>query len=270
MAANFPRFSSLGPGQFRSVWFGQRVSEIKEEIEQSRDLVQWQFLTSIVIMITIIYLLIRGLDSIWVLMFILPIIAIGGASLQHSLILYRLYIHAYVMPALCEAFGRLRYSVGIAPDLCFQRLVNTGLLPRHHHHRIDDVFFGDYRGHQLTLASVNLLHCIDDNPTLDNGDRSVQTIVMAIRWPTEPISLPSNDLSSILEGESRLKMVWSDGYLMMSLTCAETPFNLGGLFEPPDQVVHRLAEVAGIIQMPSNIIDYLLDDHQSRSATLTQ
>ena len=210
-------------------------------------------------MITIVYLLIRGLDTIWVLMFILPIIAIGGASLQHSLTLYRIYTHAFVMPALCEAFGRLRYSVGIAPDLCIQRLVDTGLVPQYRHYRIDDVFFGDYRGHQLTLAMVNLWCCIDGDTVSDKGDDSIQTVVMAIRWPNEPTSLPSDDLSAILEGKSRLKMVWSEGYLMLSFSCAETPFNLGGLFEPPDQVVNRLAEVAGIIQMPSSIIDHLLD-----------
>lgn len=256
MPPQFSRISSLGSDHFRVVWFGQRVAELREEIEDSRDLVQWQFLTSVVIMITVVYMLIRGLDSLWAFAFTVPIIAIGCASLQHSLILYRLYVHSHVMPSLCEAFGRLRYTIGVAPDLCFQRLVDTGLLPRHHHRRVDDVFFGDYRGHQLTLAMVNLWSSDETHGYETSGAKAV---VMAIRWPDEPRALPSDDLTSVLGGESRLRMIWSEGYLMVAFICSETPFNLGGLFEPPEQAMQRLAQAAGIIQMPSSIIDHFLD-----------
>ncbi len=259
MTAQFSRFSSLGPDHFKAVCFGQRIAALRDDIEESQDLVQWQFLTAIVIMIAVVYFLIRGLDSLWAFVFILPIIAVGSASLQHSLMLYRLYVHAQVMPALCEAFGRLRYTVGVAPDLCFERLVDVGLLARHHHRRVDDVFFGEYRGHQLTLALVNLWSSASANDNAGDDTFCDKVVVIAIRWPNEPSRLPSDELTRLLGGESHLKMMWSDGYLMVVLACPETPFNMGGLFEPSESFVQRLVAVARIIQMPSNVIDHFLD-----------
>jgi hypothetical protein len=259
MAIVFSRFSSLSAGHFRAVCFGQRVAALCRELEQSRTLVQWQCLSATVIMTTIVYILVRGLDSLWALALALPLLAIGGASLQHALTLFRFYVHAHAMPALCEAFGRLRYTVGEAPDLCFDRMAKAGLLRPHDKHLIDDVFYGEYRGHRLSLALVRLWS-EGDSRWLEREGSLSNVVVMAVRLPVEPASLPADELSRIIEGQSRMRMLWSDGYLMMALPCAASPFDLGGLFEPPAQFACRLQQVAAVIQMPQNLIDYLLDE----------
>lgn len=268
MAVVFSRFSSLGTSHFRAVCFGQRVAELCDELDQSRDLVQWQCLSATVIMTAIAYLLVRGLDSLWAIALIIPLIAVGSASLQHALTLYRFYVHAHVMPALCEAFGRLRYTVGEAPDLCVQQLVKAGLLPRHDKHLIDDVFFGDYRGHQLTLALVSLWRGAEDMPQTGPADHCFRAVVMTIQWPTEPVRLPADELSQIIDGQNRLKLIWSGGFLMLAIPCSASPFDLGGLFQPPEQFLRRLEQVAAMIQMPPNLIDQLLDgsSHAPNSA----
>ena len=259
MAAVFSRFSSLTTSHFRKIWFGQRIAQLCDEIDESRDLVQWQCLSAIVIMTTIAYLMVRGLDSLWALALIVPIILTGGASLQHALVFYRFYVHAQVMPSLCEAFGRLRYTIGDAPDLCLQRLVQTGLLPHHDRHLVDDVFFGDYRGHRLTLALVNLWHGEGRTSSIDVGEHWTMAVVITIQWPAEPDRLPADELSQIIGGHDCLNLTWAEGSLMLAIPCLASPFNLGGLFEPPEQFLWRLEQVAAVIQMPPNLIDYLLD-----------
>ncbi len=260
MAAVFPRFSSLKTSHFRKIWFGERIVELCEELDQSRDLVQWQCLSAIVIMTTIAYLLVRGLDSLWAIALIMPLIMIGSASLQHALTLYRLYVHAHAMPALCEAFGRLRYTIGEAPDLCLNRLVKAGLLPCYDNYLIDDVFFGEYRGHQLTLALVNLWHGAGKTSAARSDEVCSMAVVMTIQWPAEPERLPADELSRIVDGQDWLKLTWSSGSLMLTMPCAASPFELGGLFEPPERFMRRLEQVAAMIQMPPNLIDYLLDE----------
>jgi hypothetical protein len=210
-------------------------------------------------MTTIAYLLIRGLDSLWALALVTPLIMIGSASLQHALTLYRFYVHAHAMPALCEAFGRLRYTIGEAPDLCLHQFVMTDLLPRHAGHLIDDVFYGDYRGHQLTLALVNFWHGDAEEDLVGSEDDGFAAVVMTIQWPTAPGRLPADDLSKIICGHDRLKLTWSAGFLMLAIPCSGNPFDLGGLFEPPERFVRRLEQVAAMIQMPPNLIDHLLD-----------
>ncbi len=259
MAAVFSRFSSLGTGQFRAVWFGQRIAELRDDIEPSRDLVQWQCLSSVVMLTTIVYLLARGVDSLWSFALIVSIMAIGGASLRRVLVLYRLHVHASVMPAFCEAFGRLRYMIGEAPDLCCRKLAKADLLPYHDRHRIDDVFFGDYRDHQLTLALVSLWQEAGGASRLDQKGFCGSHIVMTIQWPVEPVRLPVDELSSIIDGQDHMKLVWSEGALMLAIPCSANPFDLGGLFEPSGRFVRRLEQVAAIIQMPPNLIDHLLD-----------
>jgi hypothetical protein len=210
-------------------------------------------------MTTIAYLLIRGLDSLWAIALITPLIMIGGASLQHALTLYRFYVHAHAMPALCEAFGRLRYTIGEAPDLCLKQFVMTDLLPRHDGHLIDDVFYGDYRGHHLTLALVNFWHGDAEEALVNSDDDGFTAVVMTIQWPTAPGRLPADDLSKIICGHDRLKLTWSAGFLMLAIPCSGNPFDLGGLFEPSERFVRRLEQVAAMIQMPPNLIDHLLD-----------
>lgn len=257
MAAVFSRLSSLGTRHFRSVWFGQRVAELRDELDPSRELVQWQYLSAVVMLTTIAYLMARGLDSLWAIGLIVPLIAIGSASLQHTLIIYRFYVHSHVMPSLCEAFGRLRYTVGEAPDLYVDHFVKAGLLPAHDRHFVEDAFFGDYREHQLTLALVSFLHAIDGQHDLKS--RWSRAVVMLIKWPTEPIRLPADELSQVIDGQNRLNLTWSDGYLMLTIPCSASPFDLGGLFEPPERFARRLEQVAAMIEMPPNLIDYLLD-----------
>lgn len=254
----FSRFSSLETRHFRSVWFGQRVAALRDELDRSRDLVQWQCLSSIVIMTTIAYLLVRGLDSLWAIGLIMPLIAIGSASLQHALTLYQFYIHAHAMPALCEVFGRLRYTVGEAPDLFFDQMVKGKLLPSHDQHLVEDAFVGDYRGHQLTLALVSLWSVTDDRPDLPV--KWSKAVVMTIHWPKEPARLPADQLSQMIDGRHRPELIWADGYLMLAVPCSASPFDLGGLFEPPEQFLRRLERVAAMIQMPPNLIDSLLDE----------
>jgi len=261
MAAVFPRFSSLRTSHFRKIWFGERIAELCDEVDQSRDLVQWQCLSAIVIMTMIAYLLVRGLDSLWAIALIMPLIMIGSASLQHALTLYRFYIHAHALPALCEAFGRLRYTIGEAPDLCLHRLVKAGLLPVYDRYLIDDVFYGEYRGHQLTLALVNLWHGPHEASVAGAGQGvGSMAVVMTIQWPAEPGRLPADDLSRIIDGHDWLRLTWSSGSLMLAMPCATSPFDLGGLFEHPEQFVRRLERVAAMIQMPPNLIDHLLEE----------
>lgn len=264
MTADFSRFSSLQSSHFRSVWLGQRIAELNEEFTDSRDLVQWQCLSAIVMLTTIAYLLARSLDSAWAAGLIIPLFAIGGASLQHAVSLYRHHVHAYAIPALCEAFGRLRYTVGTAPDLAVNHLVRLGLLPDHDRSQIDDVFLGDYRGHQLTLAHVDLWHGLGKDAHETWGYRS-EAIVMAIQWPSPPEHLPADDLSSIIDGHPRWQLAWSDGYLLLATPCVANPFDLGGLFEPADRFVWRLEQAAAVMQMPTNLIDHLLDHPKSLS-----
>ncbi len=259
MAAVFSRFSSLGTSQFRAVWFGQRIAELRDDLEASRDLVQWQYLSLVVMLTTIVYLLARGIDSLWVFALIVPVVAIGGTSLRRVLILYRLHVHAFVMPAFCEAFGRLRYVVGEAPDLCCRQLAKAGLLPRHDWHRIDDVFFGEYRGRQLTLALASLWRRADEASRSDQAEFCGSFIVMTIQWPAKPARLPADELSGIIDGQDHMRLLWSDGALMLAIPCSANPFDLGGLFEPAERLACRLEQVAAIIQMPPNLIDHLLD-----------
>jgi hypothetical protein len=259
MAVVFSRFSSLNAGHFRAVCFGQRVAELCSELDQSRTLVQWQCLSATVTMTTIAYILVRGLDSLWALALVTPVIVIGGASLQHALTLFRFYVHAHAMPALCEAFGRLRYTVGEAPELCLQHMVKAGLLPRHDGHRIDDAFYGDHRGRRLTVALLKVWRNIDDRSVSEQESEHFSAVVMTINWPEEPERLPVDELSQIIDGQNQIRIHWSEGYLMLAIPCSTSPFDLGGLFEPSEQFARRLEQVAAMIQMPQNLIDYFLD-----------
>lgn len=259
MALVFSRFSSMRTSQFRAVQFSQRVAELCEELDQSRDLVQWQCLSATVTMTTIAYLLVRGLDSLWAVALIAPLVVIGSASMQHALTLFRFYVQSHAMPALCEAFGRLRYTIGDAPDLCFHRLIEAGLLPRHDLHLIEDVFFGDHRGHQLTLALASLWRGIDDESDLNPGAPFFRAVIMAVRWSAEPANLPADRLSEIIDGQDHLKLAWSDGFLLLVIPCSASPFDLGGLFLSPEHFLRRLEQVAAMIQIPANLIDGLLD-----------
>jgi len=267
MTAAFTRFSSLKTSHFRSVCLGQRIAELRDELDESREVVQWQCLSAIVMLAVIAYLLARNLDSLWALGLIMPLFAIGSASLQHTFAIYRYHVHTQVMPSLCESFGRLRYTMGAAPDLQINQMVDAGLLPHHDRHMVEDAFFGDYRGHQLTLALVDLWQGVEDGQSYELWEQRARAVVLTIHCPTEPARLPVDELSQTLNGQPGLELRWSDGYLMLAIPCTESPFDLGGLFEAPEEFMQRLERVAALIQIAPNLIDHLLDGSH-RSARL--
>lgn len=259
MATVFPRMSVLKPDHFRTVRFSERIAELCSELENSKALVQSQCLSAVVLITTVIYILTRTIDSVWAVPFILPIIAIGSASLQHALTLYGHYVRASAMPALCEGIGRLRHTVGDAPDLCFHSLVRAGMLPRHGQRLIDDVVYGDYRGHRLTLAMVDLWHGPGDVPLDHASGDAFRGVVAAIHWPTAPISLPADNLSRLIDGRDRARLTWQDDHVMVVIPCVATPFALGRLFDSSQRFSAELQRVADVIQIPHRLIDHLLD-----------
>lgn len=257
MAAAFPRFLSLHADDFRNVRFTQRIAALSAELEASRELVEHQCLTAIVMVTAVVYLLARLVDSLWVLPFILPVIALGAASLQHALTLYRHHVRCESLPALCEGIGRLRHTVGEAPDLCLDRMVRAGLLPRHGQSMIADAVFGEHRGRRLSLAVVDLWHGQEDISLDHAGGDLFHGIVTAIRWPDPPAHLPADQLMPLIDGTKSAGCAWFEGYLLLAIPCRQSPFHLGGLFNRPEQLVAELLRAASVIQIPHRLIDFL-------------
>lgn len=259
MAAAFPRFSSLNPDDFRDVRFTQRVVALSAELEASRELAEHQCLSAIVMVTSVVYLLTRIVDSAWTLPLILPLIALGIASLQHAVTLYRHYVRCESLPALCEGIGRLRHAVGEAPDISLERMVRAGLLPRHGQGIIEDAIFGDYQGRRLSLAMIDLWQGDDDIPFDHDGGDLFHGIVIAIRWPEPPHRLPTNELMPLIDGSPLVSCIWFEGYLMLAIPCRQSPFCLGGLFARPEQLIAELFRAASVIQIPHRLIDFMRD-----------
>jgi len=208
---------------------------------------------------SVIYLLTRILDSAWTLPLILPLIALGIASLQHAVTLYHHYVRCESLPALCEGIGRLRYTVGEAPDICLDRMVRAGLLPRHSQSLIDDAVFGDYRSRRLSLAMVNLWQDEDEIPLDHDGGDLFHGIVTAIRWPEPPDRLPTNELMPLIDGSPLAGCTWFEGYLLVAIPCRQSPFCMGGLFSGPEQLIAELFRAASVMQIPHRLIDFMRD-----------
>ncbi|MEZ5932669.1 MAG: hypothetical protein R3F54_12055 [Alphaproteobacteria bacterium] len=266
MAAAFPRFSSLNADHFQNVRFTQRIAALSADLEASRELVEHQCLSAIVMVTTVVYLLARVLDSPWALPFILPVIALGAASLQHALTLYRHHVRCESLPALCEGIGRLRHTMGEAPDICLDRMVRAGLLPRHSQSMIEDAVFGDYRSRHLSLAMVDLWHDMEDIPLDHSGGDLFHGIVAAIRWPDPPERLPADQLMPLIDGSRLVGCTWFEGYLLVAIPCRQSPFQLGGLFARPEQRIAELLRAASVIQIPHRLIDFMQDQQQDDEA----
>lgn len=262
MAAAFPRFSSLNADQFREVRFTQRIAALSAELQAARELVEHQCLSALLMASTIVYLLARIIDSAWVLPFVLPVMAVGIAGLQHALTLYHYYVRRESLPAVCEGIGRLRHSVGEAPDICLDRMVRAGLLPRHGSSLIDDAVFGDYRSHRLSLAMVALWH--DEQRPFDHeaGDL-FHGIVVAIRLANPPERLPVDELTPLIDGTRLIGCTWFDGYLLLAIPCRQNPFNLGGLLTRPEQQVADLFRIASVMQIPHRLIDFIEGEQEN-------
>lgn len=265
MATTFPRFSALDADHFRSVRLAERLAALSDELQASKTMVEQQCLSSVVLVTTVVYLLARMVDSAWVLPFILPVIAIGAASLQHALTLYRHYIRCESLPAVCEGIGRLRHTVGEAPDICLERLVRSGLLPRHGQSVIDDAVFGDYRGHRLSLAMVNLWHGLEEVPLDHDGGDLFQGVVVAIRWPDAPAALPADELMPLIDGTQLVGCAWYEGYLLLVIPCRRSPFQLGGLFAREEQLIAGLLRAASVIQIPHRVIDFMQEKEREQA-----
>ena len=263
MAAAFPRFSSLNADHFRQVRFTQRIAALSAELEAARELVEQQCLTALLMASMIVYLLARIIDSAWVLPFVLPVVAVGVAGLQHALTLYHYHVRRESLPAVCEGIGRIRHSVGEAPDICLDRLVRAGLLPRHGHGLIDDAVFGDYRGHRLSLAMVDLWEGGEQRPLDHEGGDLFHGIVVAVRWSEPPERLPADELTPLIDGTRLVGCTWFEGYLLLSIPCRQNPFSLGGLLTRPEQQVAELFRVASVMQIPHRLIDFI-EDGQGR------
>lgn len=259
MAIASSRFSGLNSDPVRTARFGERMAELCLEVERSGDLVQSQCLSAVMLVTTVIYLLARTIDSLWSLPLILPVMAIGGAGLQHAFTLYGHYVRSHALPALCEGIGRLRHTVGEAPDLCFHRLVRTGILPRHGQRMIDDAVYGEYRGHRLSLAMVDLWHAPDEVPLDHGGGDAFHGVVVAIHWPDPPATLPADDLTGLIEGRQSIWLSWLEGYLMLAIPCSSNPLAITSLFDPPAHFAAELQRVADVMQIPHRLIDHLVD-----------
>ncbi|MGI9436766.1 MAG: hypothetical protein ACR2Q4_18370 [Geminicoccaceae bacterium] len=239
--------------------FGQCLAKLCDDLEASRVLVEQQCLSAAVMISTIVYLLTRITDGFWVLPMIIPVIAIGGASLQHAIVLYGHYVRSNAMPAICDAIGRLRYTVGHAPDLCFERMIRTGMMPRFGQRVISDVVFGDYRGHELTLAMVHLWPDSVETSSDSDAYYAFQGLAVAIHWPTDPGQLPCDQLTRLIEGRDHARLAWTDNYLILTIPCAANPFAIGSLFDTPAHTAEMLTHVASIVQIPHRLIDLLLE-----------
>ncbi|MEM8948869.1 MAG: hypothetical protein AAGC99_06000 [Pseudomonadota bacterium] len=259
MVAAFPRFSSLSAEDFRNVRFMERMAALSAELQASKALVEHQCLSAIVMVATIVYLLSRVIDSVWVLPFVLPVIAIGGASLQHAVILYRHHVRRESLPAVCEGIGRLRHIIGEAPDISLDRMVRAGLLPPHGRSAIEDAVFGDYRSHRLSLAMVSLWQNRGEVPLDHDGGDLFHGIVAAIRWPERPDSLPADELMPLIDGVRLVGCTWFEGYLLVAVPCRQSPFHMGGLFARQEQLIVDLLRAAAVMQIPHRLIDFLRD-----------
>ena len=257
MATDFPRFSSLSDDHFRNVRFTQRLAALSAELEAAKSLVEHQCLSAMVMVTTVVYLLARVIDSAWVLPLIVPVSALGIASLQHALILYRHHVRRESLPAMCEGIGRLRHAVGEAPDICLDRMVRAGLLPRHGSGVIDDAVFGDYRSHRLSLAMVDLFEAREDMPLDHHEGDLFHGMVAAIRWPERPERLPADELLPLIDGVPLVGCDWFEGYLMLAIPCQRSPFQMGGLFARPEQLIAELLRAASVMQIPHRLIDFM-------------
>ncbi|MGI9484396.1 MAG: hypothetical protein ACR2RF_00620 [Geminicoccaceae bacterium] len=262
MATAFPRFSSLNANHFRDVRFTQRIAALCAELQASKALVEHQCLSAIVMITTVVYLLARIIDSVWALPFVLPVIAIGAASLQHAITLYRHHVRRELLPAVCEGIGRLRHTVGEAPDISLGRMVRAGLLPRFHESAIDDAVFGDYRSHRFSLAMVDLWQERGPVPFDHDGGDLFHGIIVAIRWPERPDNLPADELTPLIDGVRLIGCSWFEGYLLLVIPCRQSPFRLGGLFAHPNQLVAELFRAAAVVQIPHRLIDFLRDEQE--------
>ena len=257
MATTFPRFSSLSADHFQNVRFAERMAALTAELQASKALVEHQCLSAIVLVTTVVYLLARIIDSVWVLPFALPVVVVGATSLQHAFTLYRYHVRRESLPAVCEGIGRLRHAVGEAPDICLDRLVRAGLLPRHGQSMIDDAVFGDYRSHRLSLAMVDLWRDREEVPLDHDGGDLFHGIVVAIRWLQPPETIPSDELTPLIDGAELVGCCWSEGYLLLAIPCRQSPFHLGGLFARPEQLLAELLRAASVIQIPHRFIDFM-------------
>lgn len=266
MTVAFPRFLSLADDHFRQARFAQRIAALSAELEQSKALVEHQCLSAIVMTTSVVYLLARIVDSPWVLPLILPIVALGAASLHHALTLYRHYVRCESLPAVCEGIGRLRHVVGEAPDICLDRLVRARLLPRHSHSLIEDAVYGEYRGHHLSLAMVDLWGNLEDVSLDHDGGDLFHGIVVAIRWSEPPVRLPADELMPLIDGTPLAGCAWFDGHLLLVIPCRQSPFHLSGLFARPEQRIAELMCAASVVQIPHRLIDFMQAESGMNSA----
>ncbi|MGI9509463.1 MAG: hypothetical protein ACR2QJ_08960 [Geminicoccaceae bacterium] len=262
MATTFPRFSSLSADHFRNARFAERMAVLSAELRASKELVEHQCLTAIVLVTMIVYLLVRIVDSAWVLPLILPVVVVGVANLQHAFSLYRHHVRRESLPAICEGIGRLRHTVGEAPDICLDRMVRAGVLPRHGRSMMEDAVFGDYRGHRLSLAMVDLWQSREDVPLDHEGGDLFHGIIVAIRWPERPDNLPSDELTPLIDGVQHVACAWFEGFLQIIIPCQRSPFHIGGLLARPEQLVAELLRAASVIQIPHRLIDFMQEEER--------
>lgn len=258
MANAFPRFSSLADDHFRQARFTQRLAALSAELEESKALVEHQCLSAIVLMTSVVYLLARIIDSPWVVPFALPVVVLGAASLHHALTLYRHHVRCESLPAVCEGIGRLRHTIGDAPDICFDRLVRAGLLPRHGLAMIGDAVYGDHRCRRLSLAMVDLWrNTEEEGAPYDACGDLFHGIVVAIRWPERPGHLPADELMPLIDETPLAGCIWFEGYLLLVIPCRQSPFYLGGLFARREQFIAELMRAASVAQIPHRLIDFM-------------
>ena len=263
MAITFPRFSSLSESHFHNARLAQRMAALSVELEASKRLIEHQCLLAVVMVTTVVYLLARFVESGWALPFIVPVIAFGAASMQHTLTLYRHHVRRESLPAICEGIGRLRYTIGEAPDICLERMVRADLLPRHGQSLIEDAVFGEYRGRHLSVAMVNLWQGREEIPIdHDTGDL-FHGVVVTIRWPERPHRLPADELMPLIDDARLVRFGWFEGHLLLAIPCRQSPFHLAGLFARPEKLIAELFRAAAVIQIPHRLIDFI-DDGKTR------
>ncbi len=104
---------------------------------------------------------------------------------------------------------------------------------------------------------VDLWQGPEDVP-LDHDDGDLfHGVVVAIRWPARPDALPADELTPLIDDGRLIGCTWFEGYLLLSIPCRRNPFQLGGLFARPEQLISELFHVASVIQIPHRLIDFM-------------
>jgi len=98
------------------------------------------------------------LDPGWAALAAVVALAVGVKVLGSQARRFRHRVRDLVMPAICRAAGDLQHGTGDAFGIPFDDLERLGLLRRHNHRTIDDVFEGRHRDTSFVMAEARLRH----------------------------------------------------------------------------------------------------------------